>query len=276
MSSVSTYSLPAVTSTPELFDGQAQAFDARAGFPPDRCSAIAEAVLESADVGPDELILEVGAGTGQIGLWLATSRRYVGVDFSSGMLERFRARSSESARCPLVRADANAAWPFAHGVARAIFSSRTLHLLSADHVAEEALRVACRSGATLIIGRVERSRQSLRAQMASEMRRRLRRAGFAPRRDQQHWRLIDACLQRGAQQLAPVTATRWMVNTSARESLDAWRRLPGLGGIEVAEECRHAVLRELEAWAEQHFGRLDRAFESEELYVLKRLYLVPE
>src|SRR5947209_5451722 len=71
-------------SKPERFDAQARSFDARAGLPADAARAVARAVLDLAALGPDDLLVELGAGTGQIGRELAESVRYVGVDRSSG------------------------------------------------------------------------------------------------------------------------------------------------------------------------------------------------
>jgi ubiquinone/menaquinone biosynthesis C-methylase UbiE len=266
---------PSVKPSPELFDGQAEAFDRRAGLEPAQCREIAAAVLELGHVGAAELVVEVGAGTGQIGVWLAAARRYLGFDLSHGMLQRFRSRSTESPACGLVRADANRSWPLAAGSARVIFSSRALHLLEHEHVADEVVRVAHPAGATLIIGRVDRPHESLRARLAREMRARLRVAGFEARGDHQHRRLVDACVQRGAVLLEPVTTARWTVTASARQSLDSWRQLPGLGGVEVPDDIRRAVLRELEGWATEVFGGLDQPFASQEAYVLRPLRLLP-
>ena len=263
-----------VKPSPELFDGQAQVFDQRAGLPPEHCRHIAAAVLELGDVGAAELIVEAGAGTGQIGAWLAASRRYLGFDLSKGMLQRFRARLGGLApKHVLLRADANRGWPLASGAARAIFGSRALHLLDHEHVADEVFRVATPTGATLIIGRVERAHESVRARMAGEMRGLLRRHGVEARGDQQDRRLIEACVRRGAVMLEPVTAATWPVTASARQSLDAWRQNPGLGGVDVPDETRQAVLDELEAWAAEVFGGLDQPCESQEAYVLKPLRL---
>ena len=265
-----------VQPSPELFDGQAQVFDQRAGLLPDDCRQIAAAVLELGDVGAAELIVEAGAGTGQIGAWLAASRRYLGFDLSNGMLQRFRARlSGLAAEQVLLRADANRSWPLAAGAARVIFSSRALHLLDHEHVADEVFRVAKPTGATLIIGRVERAQESVRARLARKMRGLLRRHGFEARGGRQHRRLIEACVRRGAVGLEPVTAASWPVTASSRQSLEAWRQLPGLGGVEVPDEIRRAVLDELEAWAAEVFGGLDQPFESQEAYVLKPLRLLP-
>ena len=265
-----------MTSTRELFDAQAQDFDRRAGLEPSQCRHIAATVLALGDVAANELIVEIGAGTGQIGIELAAERRYVGCDLSTGMLDRFRMRASESAtRCGLVRADAGRAWPLRSGSARAIFSSRALHLLPHQHVADEMFRVGQRTGATLIIGRVERSPESIKARLAGEMRRRLRRLGFAPRSERHDRLLIEACVQRGAVALEPVTAVTWTVAGSAQQSLDAWRSLSGLGGIEVPGEIRQTVLQELQEWATAELGELDQKVESQEAYVVRAVRLVP-
>lgn len=265
-----------VTSAPELFDDQALRFDGRAGLEPTQCRQIAAAVLAVGNVGADDVIVEIGAGTGQIGVELAAARRYVGCDLSAGMLDRFRIRSHGSAaRCGLVRADAGRTWPMISGSARAIFGSRALHLLEHEHVADEAFRVGQRSGATLIIGRVERSPDCLRARLAREMRDRLRHLGFAPRSERNNRRLIETCVERGAVALEPVTVVTWAAATSAQQSLDAWRSLSGLGGIDVPSGIRDIVLRDLTEWATGVFGELERTVESEEAYVLRAVRLFP-
>jgi ubiquinone/menaquinone biosynthesis C-methylase UbiE len=263
-----------VKPTAELFDSQAPDFDRRAGLEPAQCRQIAATVLALGEVGANDWIVEIGAGTGQIGVELAAARRYVGCDRSTGMLDRFRVRSRESAtRCGIVRADAGRTWPLVSGSSRAMFSSRALHLLAHEHVADEVFRVGQPDGATLIIGRVERSPHSVKARLAREMRGRLRRLGFAPRSEGCDRRLIEACVQRGAVALAPVTAVTWTVAGSAQQSLDAWRSLAGLGGIDVPGRVREIVLRELEEWASGVFGGLDQEFDSEEAYVLRAVRL---
>jgi ubiquinone/menaquinone biosynthesis C-methylase UbiE len=258
----------------ERFDSQAAEFDRRAGLEPAQCRQIAATVLALGNVGANDVIVEIGAGTGQIGVELAAARRYVGCDLSTGMLQRFRARSRESATpCALVRADAGAAWPLVSGSCRAVFGSRALHLLAHEHVADEAFRVGRPDGATLIIGRVERSPESVKARLAREMRGRLRRRGFTPRSERYDSHLIKACGQRGGMPLEPVTAVTWTVSASARQSLDAWRSLSGLGGIHVPSGVREVVLRELDEWASDMFGGLDREFASEEACVLRAVRL---
>jgi SAM-dependent methyltransferase len=252
--------------SPELFDGQAGLFERRAGLPETVCCAIAKKVIEIGEANAGDLIVEVGSGTGQIGQWFEAPVRYAGFDLSAGMLKEC------SHRLDLIQADANVSWPLADGVARVIFSSRAVHLLQQEHVAHEVFRVASSTGAMLVLGRVEREPESVRARMAKEMNERLRRHGFAGRRgERQNRKLFELCCERGAVAMEPVTVGQWRTVATPRQSLDSWHGLAGLGGIAVPAPTRAEILRELEGWAEEEFGGLDQEFESEETYVLKPL-----
>jgi SAM-dependent methyltransferase len=252
--------------SPELFDGQAGLFERRAGLPETVCCAIAKKVIEIGEANAGDLIVEVGSGTGQIGQWFEAPVRYAGFDLSAGMLKEC------SHRLDLIQADANVSWPLADGVARVIFSSRAVHLLQQEHVAHEVFRVASSTGAMLVLGRVEREPESVRARMAKEMNERLRRHGFAGRRgERQNRKLFELCCERGAVAMEPVPVGQWRTVATPRQSLDSWHGLAGLGGIAVPAPTRAEILRELEGWAEEEFGGLDQEFESEETYVLKPL-----
>lgn len=257
----------------ELFDDQAAAFERRAGLPADYCRDIATTIVEIGRVKQGDLILEVGPGTGQIAQWFQHSFRYLGFDLSSGMLREAQRRVCLNVENrSLIQADASASWPLTTARARVIFSSRALHLLDHEHVAFEVFRVASEDGATLIFGRVERQRDSVRARMAKEMIERLRRRGFEGRRgEQQNQKVVDSCCRRGAEPLEIRHVAKWTVATSPRQSVDSWRCLTGLGGIRIPAETRAEILNELERWAEEEFGGLDREVESEESYVLRPL-----
>ncbi|HYM00881.1 MAG TPA: methyltransferase domain-containing protein [Blastocatellia bacterium] len=266
-----------ISATFELFDDQAAIFDQRTGLPVEACRAVALAVVEAGKVGPGDMILEIGPGTGQIGRWFNPPLRYIGLDKSAAMLEQFRNREESTASGRLlIRADANQVWPVASGVARVIFSSRAMHLLDQEHAASEVFRVASPDGAALVLGRVQRLPESVRARMAREMNLRLRSYGFEGRGGEQRNReLIEACRRRGAQALEPRTVASWKVAASGRESIEAWRCLRGLGGVLVPPETKEEILDGLAGWAESEFNGLDRQFESEEAYVIRPVWLPP-
>lgn len=265
------------------FDAQAAGYDRRAGLPPEAASSVAAAVVEIAGIGAGHLLIEVGAGTGQIGSRLiaeaaaapVTGRwRYTGLDLSLGMLAAFRARlgrrPEQTAAALLLQADGTARWPFPERSTRAVFSSRAVHHLDPGHAAAETARLAHPAGAVVLLGRVRRTDKSVRTALRREMRRRLAAAGHAGRdAGGRRERFLAACCGRGAELIETRIVSRWLVTTSARRSLDAWAGKPGLAGTDPPAAVKDRVLAELVEWAEAELGGVDREHESEEAYVLE-------
>lgn len=263
---------------PAPFDTQADTYDRRVGWPEQDCQAIGRAVLALAQAQPGDLILEMGAGTGMLGTWLALpSLHYTGLDLSRGMLAAFQRRlSAHSSRPLLLQADGNAPWPLADASVRVIFSSRALHLLDLAHVVRESWRVARPDGAVVVMGRMQRQEDSVAAMMQRAMQRLLRQYGFPGRRGGQHQRqLMAAYCHRGATALKPVAAARRIVTRTPWQSIEAWHTKPGLGGIDPPPDVKHAILLDLCSWATATFGDLRQAVTSEETYVLQGVRLHP-
>ena len=254
------------------FDGQAADFDLRAGLPAGVGPRVAAALVELALAGSG-VILDLGAGTGQIGEHLAREcrsrgrSRYVGIDVSGPMLAVFRRKLGAGGA--LVRADAGVPWPIASGRARLVFLSRAAHLLPPAVLVEETLRVASPEGAMAVFGGVRSEPDSLRAIVRREMRRLLAEHGVEPRRagDSQH-RLADALAERGGEVLPVYTAAAWTVVHRAGDALAAWRAKSGLGGRAVTPEVQDSVLRRLEDWIRERYGSLDVARDATERYEL--------
>ncbi len=261
-----------------LFDVQATSYDRRVGIPEDCRDRIVEAILWLSGLQPGELLVEVGAGTGQIGAGLARSPiGYLGFDISGEMLAVFRDRLGNipTEGAELVQADGNQPWPVADGSAKAIFSSRAIHLLDADAVLRECDRVSHPQGAVLLIGRVQRSPDSIKAQMQRQMRQGLRDLGRSPRDGAKtKERLLQHCGDRGGQRLEPTIAARWTREYSPRRSLESWYGKPGLGGIESLPDTeKRAVLQNLSQWAIATYGDLNFSRTEEETYCLEGVRL---
>jgi ubiquinone/menaquinone biosynthesis C-methylase UbiE len=260
------------------FDGQADTYDQRVGLREAECREITQSVLSIAEVRPGDVVVEVGAGTGQVGRWLVQAGlRYVGFDLSQGMLGVFRRRMDPASNTwMLLQADGNRPWPLADATARVIFTSRAIHLLSLGHVAQEVFRIGKSDCAALIIGRVQRERDSIKASMKQALLRQLRRHGVQGHEGEQNQRrLLEACCEQGAQVLDPLVVSRWTVASTPWQSIDSWKTKPGLGGVDLPASIKQEILKELELWAEATFNGLHQPVESEEAYVLQGVRLHP-
>lgn len=264
--------------TPTLtvsFDNQAADFDLRAGLPAGVARQVAAAVLELAPAGSGA-ILDLGAGTGQLGEHLARHGRsgrslYVGIDVSGPMLAVFRRKLAGGG---LVRADAGVTWPLAGGSVKLVLLSRAAHLLPPAVLVEEAVRVASPEGAVVVFGGVKSEPDSLRATVRREMRRLLAEHGVEARRaGDSRSRLADALAERGGEVLPVRTAASWTAVHRAADALAAWRAKEGLGGRAVTPELQERVLGKLESWIRERHGSLEVAREATERYELAAVRL---
>jgi ubiquinone/menaquinone biosynthesis C-methylase UbiE len=258
------------------FDHEAQTYDSRSGIPVDKRSEIVRSLTKLTGVAAGDVLLELGAGTGQLGACFpALGLRYVGLDASAPMLEVFeRRRTAGDTSSTLIHANVDADWPVRSASVRAVFSSRAVHLFDLEHVVAETLRVALGPGATFTLGRVQRDANSVRSIMRREMRAMLTARGFVPRDgDRGQRRVLAAFRARGATALGPVAVATWPDHRSATNVLDAWRRKPGLGGCEPPGAAKAAILADLAEWTAARFGSLDAADAAQETYILEGVTL---
>lgn len=258
------------------FDRQAGDFDLRAGLPAGVARKVAEALAELVPAGRG-VLLDLGAGTGQIGEPLARVCRengrivYVGIDVSGPMLAVFRRKlgGRGGAGGGLVRADAGVRWPVASGSAGLVFLSRAAHLLPPSMLVSEAVRVAYPDGAVVAFGGVRSDPDSLRAVLRRQMRRLLAGHGVEGRnaKDSQR-RLVEALAKCGGEVLPVRTAASWPVVHRAADSLAAWRAKAGLGGRAIAPEVQEGVLCRLEDWIRERYGGLEVESDAVERYEL--------
>jgi ubiquinone/menaquinone biosynthesis C-methylase UbiE len=250
------------------FDDQADIYDERAGLDERVGSTVAAAVVAAAGLRPGERIVEIGAGTGAIGLHLAElSAGYIGLDLSRPMLAGFRRKAV--APPTLVEADCNQAWPLATAATAAVFASRAVHLLDAAAIVREALRV-CRPGGRFVVGRVHRDEAGIKERLRRQRQVLLRQAGVAPRDGSEGTRrFVEHCIAAGGISLGRRTVAAWQGTVSAADVLAGWAPLSRMGSVILDPQCRAAVLTALERWARQEFGDLDRPQPFGERYTIE-------
>ena len=224
-----------------------------------------------AAVGPDDLLVELGAGTGEIGQHLIESIRYVGIDRSRTMLELFREKlaRADDARVQLSHTDANRPWPVGDASASVVFASRVTHLLDAEHLMAELQRV-CRPGCHFLVGRVIRDPDGVKSRLRRQRRLLLLQEGVAPRDAEEAakraFRELVGC---GAVPVGPRPVATWTASASVGEILEAWRVVGAMGGKQLSATTRARVLGEVESWAARELGDLDEVAAWDERYVLE-------
>lgn len=257
-------------STDVSFDDQARVFEARAGLTDDVEARIAAAILDYGGVTAGDWVVEIGAGTGEIGAWLVKQPiRYVGLDRSAAMLDQFRPRVPAQADARLVTADADKPWPIDAGLARVVFGSRVLHLLDINHAVAEAKRVLA-NGGMLISGRVKRDPASPKTQARKKMHELLAARGVAPRQtDKLRKKVFEQAEALGGTLLEPRVAASWSVTASAADSIAGWRGKASMGGVTPPTAVKDAVLDDLTHWATETFGAPDKPITTQESYILE-------
>jgi SAM-dependent methyltransferase len=250
------------------FDEQAPHYDARVGLPEPVAAAVASEIVASADLQTDDLVLELGAGTGEIGTHLARLPvRYVGIDNSAPMLQFFRQKLG-TRPATLLLADAGQGWPLDDNAAVAVFASRVIHLLDAEHVARETARV-CRPGGWLMLGRVLRDEDGVKERLRRRRLQLLRQAGVGALRGREGaGRVVEQCLLVGGQSMGRRVVAEWSEATTPAEVIAGWASLTRMGSVAVEPALHQQILAELEVWARQEFGALDHPEVGRERYAL--------
>lgn len=235
------------------FERQAPLFAARTELDDAVELGAADAVLQLGGLAADDLLQEIGAGTGEIGRFLAAAPpRCIGLDSSPAMLAEFTPRLPEGADAMLIEADANRTWPLDDNAAALILGSRVFHLLDGDHLLAEARRVGRHCRFLLLADRVRRAHDALKDPARQKMRALLEAHGETPRSTERRRRALwDRAAELAGAPITPVAAARWPVTATVADAVAAWRAEDSLGGVTPPAAVRPAVLDELDRWAEE-------------------------
>lgn len=252
----------------ERFDTQAATFDERVGLSLEVARAVADAIVEISGAGPEDLVLEIGAGTGEIGVHLLALSRYVGIDRSDAMLDVFRGRLDEASvrRASLLRHDADGVWPVEDGSVTAVFGSRVVHLLEPRHL-EGELRRVLRPAGVLLAGRVIHDPDGVRSRLRRIRRHVLREHGVqAGQSDRRTEHLFGDLIAQGWIAIDPCIVARWPVTATANQILGEWAGLTGMGDGAGDPALRGRALDEVRLRAENELGDLSSPETSTESY----------
>jgi ubiquinone/menaquinone biosynthesis C-methylase UbiE len=253
-----------------LYNDQASHYDQRAGLRAEVPARIAREVARLYDREGKGALLEVGVGTGQIGVELAEKfGEYFGFDHSLEMLRRFQGRAPRRANVLLFQADGRTSWPLSGRRIRTFFGSRSLHHLPAEHLLREAARVGDPEGYLIVQGAIRRKKDSVLEQISGAMQENLEGEGYKGHKRRQ-WKkaLMQASEAYRAVRLPEIPVAEWPVTGTPAQALRSWASKQGLAGLDLPQAVKERVLEKTERWALARFGSLTREIESTEEYEL--------
>jgi ubiquinone/menaquinone biosynthesis C-methylase UbiE len=131
------------------FDRAADFYDETRGFPPGEARPAVALIAQVGEFGPDSRVLEVGVGTGRVGVPLAAhAGAYVGVDLSRPMLDVLRAKP-EGGAVRVAQADITEL-PLAAGRFDAVVAVHIFHLIPTWRQALREIARVLRPGGMLL------------------------------------------------------------------------------------------------------------------------------
>jgi SAM-dependent methyltransferase len=239
------------------YDRVAESFNQHRALPDGVPEQIRAAILDALRVQPWPRLLDLGAGSGRIGLpFVSRGDDYVGVDRSLGMLREFtrRASGSNSSRAPvLVQADGRSL-PFFDETFDAVIIVNVVSVVPRWlPLIEEVWRVLRAPAGLLVVGRSLKPERGLDQAMKSELTSILH--ALEVRSDREHpsqkqcW---TEFLERADNRLI---VAEWEERRTPRQFLD--RQKTGVRIAALPRKIRDAALRALERWAIETFGSVD-------------------
>jgi SAM-dependent methyltransferase len=248
--------MPRFESMPD-YDRVAGSFNKHRALPDGVPEQIRAAILNSLRVQPRPRLLDLGSGSGRIGLpFVSEGDDYVGVDLSLTMLREFtrRASTGNSGRVPVVVQGDGRSLPFFDGTFDAVI---IVNVMSSVQrwlpLIEEVWRVLRAPAGLLVVGRSLRPEGGLDQAMKSGLASILHALNVRSDREQlsQKQRWIDF-LKRADDRLI---VAEWEERTTPRRFLD--RQQTGVRIAALPGKIRDAALWALERWAIETFGSVD-------------------
>lgn len=254
------------------FDTQAKIYDERTGLGEQTAKKVAEAITQYIPSHSQGHLLEIGAGTGEIGYFLQQLPiPYLGFDLSKGMLDQYIQRSSNPL---LIQCDGNQTWPFQKHSISIFFSSRAIHQLHHDHVLAQLKYLANQRSSLFILGYVKRQKDSVKATMRREMHKLLNQHGLKEKSGQSSRNeLFLKIEQAGGKALPTMTVSQWQVNHAPIDSINSWLKVDGIAGRDVDKDLKKDILGQLKKSVASQYCDLEKSYPAQESYQLSIIQL---
>jgi ubiquinone/menaquinone biosynthesis C-methylase UbiE len=250
-----------------VYDATASSFERYRSLPSTVVESIRSAIRNTAHLPDEARVLDLGAGTGRIGIaFLAARDLYVGVDSSLGMLQEFSAKLEfrESKTSLLVQAEGSQL-PFKNAAFDLILLMQVLNSANWRPMLDECRRVL-RPGGIIAVGHTESPESGVDAQLKRQLAVILEGI-HVPWHQPREWRRQAlAWLEDVSEHHWHREAARWKVTTSAEEFLSRHRTGAKFATLPFA--VQQESLTKLRAWAETNFGSVNTGFEEQHSFGL--------
>jgi ubiquinone/menaquinone biosynthesis C-methylase UbiE len=235
------------------YDATAPSFDRYRTLPEGVPAAIRGAILHA--LFPSALLLDLGAGTGRIGLpFVAAGDEYIGIDLSFGMLSEFARRAGRDGwSSRLLQADGTRL-PFAAAAFDAVMLIQVFGGLREWRTVLAEARRVLRPAGVLVLGRSVAPAEGVDAAMKQRLALILDEMGVSPRarntrEEGERWLEAEAAESRR------IVAADWTAERTPRGFLE--RHRTGARFSKLPEAVKDEALQKLAAWAAATFGSLD-------------------
>jgi ubiquinone/menaquinone biosynthesis C-methylase UbiE len=252
------------------FDRAADYYDRTRALPDEAMAQLIPSL--AASLPPAEPCLEIGVGTGRIGLPLARAGvRLVGVDISRQMLAKLRGKS-RGAWPKLAVADATRL-PFADHTFGGAIAAHVLHLIPAWKVAVDEMVRVLRPGGVLLANRGARDRSGWRHDLVNRFFAEAGNHPWPPGLDRIED--LDAYMRSREITVRELPTIPFEAAVSVNEVLDNLEAGYWSACWQLDEQARHRAAAVTREWARRELGRLDVPRLSVE-YVVWHVYALGE
>jgi ubiquinone/menaquinone biosynthesis C-methylase UbiE len=251
-----------------VYDIVAPTFDRDRGIPDVALEAVRTETLSAVAPLTRPRILDLGAGTGRIGLPFAAARDdYVGVDLSLGMLRRFAERA-ESRICnlpQLVQADGQHL-PFRHAAFDVVMLIQVFGGLHGWRQVLAEVKRVLRPRGLVLVGQSTRPPAGIDAQLKWKLSNIL--DGLGIRSDQRNVRdeVLRALLAVSEVDIR-IVAAQWDAELTPNRFIN--RHQKGAFFSKLPPPIKEQALHQLRAWAIKKFTSLDAAFHERHSFELR-------
>ncbi len=239
-----------------VFDRAVEFYDQTRAMPPERHRAFIDGLARETDMRETSRVLEIGVGTGRIGISVAERVRHLfGIDLSVTMMGKLRLKlAATNLQIDLTQANARHL-PFAAETFDVVYAVHVYHLVADwQNALRDAQRVLKRGG-KFAVSFHKRDENSLNQQLRRRMRELAAEYGVDTRRPgSQSEDEIYAAMTKWNAQPRIVTTSAWQENENIADILDEIDKQTFSETWMIPRATLDQIMPRLRAWARDKFG----------------------